>query len=289
MNLFKASRDDKIDLAARLGNISPTVSEPAKAKPGQPGATQPAPSLQIPNQSANSQLTSNPPVTISPEPVELLRLLRHPQSGQLIVEIAGQRFAKLADITDKEMGQYILKLAGHLLAFTTGMIVTEAGVKALPAPKVGETPQPLITPTPVSQLPDPLTGRPRSQPAPKAPAYVPQPAPELEAEFLNSLKAKPAVPEAQPPRRGLFGRSKPAQNEPLVPALNLAGQINDIAHKLLARSPLAATTKLEITSDFSGGIRINVNGHYYASPDEIPHPEVQELIKESIRQWEKSL
>ena len=73
----------------------------------------------------------------------MLRLLRDPQSGQLIVEIAGQRYTKLAEITDKEIGQYILKLVAHLLAFTNGMIATEAGLKSVPAPKVGETPMPL--------------------------------------------------------------------------------------------------------------------------------------------------
>jgi hypothetical protein len=217
--------------------------------------------------------------------VELLRLWRDPRSGQLIVEIAGRRYTKLAEISDKKIGEYILKLAAHLLAFTNGMIATEAGVKSLPAPKVGETPLPPVAPKPVSQPSDPFTG------VSSPPGSAPRPSPEVEAAFLASLSqpAKPSTPEPQPQRRGLFGRAKPAaQEEPLLPVLNLAEQINTIAQARLRMSPLAATTQLEITSDPGGGIRIDFNGHFYASPDDIPDPEVKALIKDSIQQWEKS-
>jgi hypothetical protein len=53
-------------------------------------------------------------------------------------------------------------------------------------------------------------------------------------------------------------------------------------------SPLAATTNIEILSDLSGGIRIKVNGQIYAGPDDIVDPDVKALIKESIKQWERS-
>ena len=74
----------------------------------------------------------------------------------------------------------------------------------------------------------------------------------------------------------------------MLPPLNLAGQINEIAQARLRYSPLAGATKLEITSDPGGGILINVNGMIYHGPDEIPQPEVKELIRASIKEWEKS-
>ena len=73
-----------------------------------------------------------------------------------------------------------------------------------------------------------------------------------------------------------------------MPGLNLAEEINKIVQARLIVSPLAATTKIEITSDLGGGIRIKVNGIPYASPDEVPDTEVRELIKASIKQWERS-
>jgi hypothetical protein len=122
------------------------------------------------------------------------------------------------------------------------------------------------------------------------PSFTPQPASPAEAAMLASIRAQSAAPQpASPPqRRGLFGRPKPAPAEPLLPELNLAAQINDIVQARLRYSPLAATTQLQITSDPGGGILINVNGAIYRGPEDIPHPEVKELIKASIKEWEKS-
>jgi|GEM_PF-1736400 len=273
INPSKSSHENRTGLSARLGQ----QTRPA-ALPSLPAVSQPSP------------VPANPPVTrvnppISPaEPVELLRLLRDPQTGQLMVEIAGRRYTKLAEIADKKVGHYILTLAAHLLAFTNGMVATEAGLKALPAPKVGAVPMPLATPGPVSP---PAVAS--SQPTPPPPNVVPSAPLEVEAAFLASLRAQPTKPEPpQPQRRGLFNRAKPATEETLLPTLNLAEQINTIAQTRLRYSPLAATTKLEITSDPGGGILINVNGAFYRGPDDIPQPEVKELIKASIQEWEKS-
>ncbi|MEW5960253.1 MAG: hypothetical protein AB1801_21215 [Chloroflexota bacterium] len=217
------------------------------------------------------------PAPASPEPAELLRLLRHPQTGQLIVEVAGQRYTRLTDVTDKHVGQYILKLVTHLLAFTNGMIDTEAGVRTIYSPTVGQTPPPLGTfppPTAPGPAPGPLPASPAAQ---SSPATSPPPA---------ALRPSPPLaPPETPPSRGLLGRSSPST---LLPSLNLANEINKIAQARLLASPLAATTDLEITSDPGGGIRIKVNGVIYASPDDIPNPEVRELIKASIKQWERS-
>jgi hypothetical protein len=211
-----------------------------------------------------------------------MRLLRDSESGRLIVEIAGQRYTRLADIADKKVGQYILQLVGQLLAFTNGMYTAEAGIKSTPAPKASNVPLPLAAPD-SSSLPAALTPT-----TPVAPQPVPPPAPKIETAYPVSSPALAFTPEPEPAqRRGLFGRSKPAK-EPITAPLNLAEQINQIAQTNLSHSPLAATTKLEIQSDPAGGIQIKVNGQVYHSPDDIPDPEVRTLIKDSIKQWEKS-
>jgi hypothetical protein len=232
----------------------------------------------------------------SAEPQELLRLLRHPKSGQLLVEVGGQRYEKLADITDKQVGQYILSLVAHLLAFTNGMIATGAGLKSVYTPKMGQTPEPMARPTPVSQLPDPLayppqpdSAPPQSKPEQKEPEpIIPKPSPEAEAAFQAALRATVTKSEPPPKPRGFFGRSNKPEEEPLLPQLNLAEEIHKIVQARLLVSPLASTTELEISSDQAGGIRIKVNDAYYASPDDIPDPEIKELIKVSIKQWERS-
>jgi len=258
---------EAVNLSARLDNLS--LAEPVPTS--EPVNPSPAP----------------------PEPAELLRLLRHPETGQLIVEVAGQRYMKLTEVADKNVGQYILKLAAHLLAFTNGVIGTESGVKTVFNPRVGKTPPPLTS----TSLP-PVSPQPESEPPPASPSkttqagsVVPRPSPEAEAAFLESLRSQPFQPEP-PPARGLFGRSTPAPpssaSSSSLPGLNLADEINKIAQARLIASPLAGSTDLEITSDPGGGIRIKVNGAIYASPNDVPQAEVRELIKAAIKQWERS-
>jgi hypothetical protein len=248
--------------------------------------TEPTPAIKetaIPLAARLDQLSSPAPTRQSPEPAELLRLLRHPRTGQLIVEVAGQRYNKLTDVTDKQVGQYILQLVSQLLAFTNGVIGTDAGVKAVYNPKVGKTPPPLVSPQPAT------APAPAAPPQAAQPDSVPKPSPEAESAFLSSLQSRPLPPEP-PSSRGLFGRPSPTplSSPSILPGLNLADEINKIAQARLIASPLAAHTDLEITSDLAGGIRIKVNGVIYGSPDEIPSVEVRELIKASIKQWERS-
>jgi hypothetical protein len=229
------------------------------------------------------------------QPVELLRLLRDPQSGHLIVDVGGQRYHKLAEVTDKKIGQFLLKVASQFLAFTNGMIISDSGVKTVPVPSVGQAPEPIIVP--LAQLAQHVGPSSAPEPAPAkaaspadAPPLVPPPPPEAEAAFLASLQVKPAKTDSQPSvsRGGLFGRSAPAPAPILLPVLNLAKEINTIVQARLTYSPLAQTSRVEVISAMDGGIRINVNGTFYETPDEITDPEVKTLIKESIKQWERS-
>jgi hypothetical protein len=251
----KSSDREAVDLARKPENVSSDTSQPVQ----------------------------------SSEPVELLRLLRDPRSGQLIVEIAGQRYTKLAHITEKKIGQYILELTAHLLAFTNGVIVTDAGMKSVYTPKVGKAPMPVIAPPPISQSPVTTASTLSSTPEKRQPDMpVPPPPAEVEAAFLASLRSSASQPEPQQSKkRGFFGRT-PTQSAPSSPALNLAEEINEIVQARLRSSPLATTTRLDITSEPGGGIRIEVNGQFYASPDDIPDPAIKDLIKASIKEWERS-
>jgi hypothetical protein len=273
-----------VDLAARLGGQS---DQPAPKESQQ---------LTVAEGSMPAEQTTSVAQSSSEKDAdELLRFLRHPQTKQLIVEVAGQRYGKLTDITDREVGQYILELAAHFLAFTNGVVATGAGVKSVYLPKVEQVPEPLVK-TPVTNLSDPDDLEPsetNAQETPEPDPLVPPPPPEAEAAFLASLQDAQLTPQPTAPPvkkgRGFLGLSR-SSNEPppAVPHFNLAGEINQIVQTRLMASPLAATTNIEILSDLSGGIRIKVNGEKYASPDDVPDPDVKALIKESIKQWERS-
>lgn len=244
---MNAENDQKLDLAARLQNfVSPPVDDPPT----------------LPNQH------------------EMLRLLRDPQSGQLIIEVGDKQYFKLADVSDKQVGQYILELTAHLLAFTNGMVVTQNGIKSLPVPQIGDLPKPVpnnrATP---SQPPLPQTVE-VSTPPPTAASK------DVEETLLSSLRAN--LSEAEKPQKsGFFRIPRPVSQPSNLPALNLADEINDIVQDRLRSSSLEQDNQITISSDPAGGIRINVNNHYYSSPDEISDPAIRDLIKSSIKEWER--
>lgn len=229
---------------------------------------------------------SNP----KPEYEELLRLLRHPETGQLVVEVAGRRYTRLTDVTDKKVGQYVLKLAAHLLAFTNGMVATDAGVKPVYHPKVGETPRPIPAPVSAPASPGAASAAPAAREVRAAEAYSPGVAPARpnpKPSLLTSHQAPAAaVEEEKVQRRGIFGFARPTTTGPRLPMLNLAGQINDIVQARLLNSPLAASHRVEIRDDPGGGIQISVNDVSYSSPDDIPDSSIKELIKGAIKEWE---
>jgi len=276
-NQVSTSIEDKLNLGLLGKSIEPEIamentSKPADQKP-----------VDLAARLGPSPIDSTPPRQAT-EPVELLRLLRDPQSGQFIVEVAGQHYAKLASVTDKKVGQYILKLTAHLLAFTNGVIITGAGMKSIHYPKdLKEVPMPLgpsRTSAPQPPAP-PQKMKPDRAERPPSPKPLPQPEPPS----LGSLQLPPTPP---PQPSGLLGRvAQPPPPPASLPGLNLAEEINDIVQARLRYSPLAANTQVEITSDYHGGIRIEVNNQFYSSPDEVPDPDVKELIKASIKEWER--
>jgi len=96
-------------------------------------------------------------------------------------------------------------------------------------------------------------------------------------------------PEPTSRKGGLFRRvPKPPPSETTIPALNLAEEMNNIVQARLRYSPLAEGNRIEVMGDYTGGIRIRVNDDYFKTPEEIPDPEVKELIQASIKEWERS-
>ncbi len=248
--------EEKLDISilSRFKSTPPIQPEPVVT--AKPEIIAP-PQISLPPKEIKSTPMQTPKIDLvaPPEPAQLtdlLHLWRDP-TGQLVVEIAGQRYTKLTEVTDKHIGQYILRLVAHLLAFTNGVIVTEAGLKSVYVPKIGEVPLPPFSAATVTKT--------AQMAIPPTPRLIAIPVP---IETVDPVTA------------------------PALSGFNLADQINKFVQAHLALSPLAATTKIKIFSTFKGGIQIEVNGERYSSPDEVPQPAVKNLIKTAIQEWEKS-
>jgi hypothetical protein len=221
---------------------------------------------------------ASPLSSLAEEPDELLRFLHDPNTGQFVVEVGDQRYTKLTEVPDRKVGQYLLELAAHFLHFTNGVVVTEAGMKNVGLPKVGVTPKPMALATRRrAQATMPTSGNPFNSPA----------SDDAERALLESLQSKLQA-GSQRSRSGLFNLGVVAQPEATVSPLNLANQINEIVQARLRYVPLSRRPEVSISSSLSGGIRIKVDNKYYNTPDEVPDLEVRQLIKDSIKEWERS-
>jgi hypothetical protein len=108
--------------------------------------------------------------------------------------------------------------------------------------------------------------------------------------FLRQLMSQ--IPSGSPTieRPSLMGgirRMRKKASDDSLPVLNLADEINRIFQGKLLTSAISGTdAKVEQNAD--GGVRIRVGMAYYSSPDEVPDPQLRNLLKLAIAEWERS-
>jgi len=230
------------------------------------------------------------------EPDEMLRLMGNSEENQFCVHVAESCYTQLADVHDRLTGQFILEGITRLLQFSNGLLATNHGIGVVPVPS--------LSPFVHSQLPPRTPSAPTLEVGPASsggssmdfPASAPAPAPAAsdslseEERFLQQLMSQ-VPPTVQPIERpsligGLRRMRKKSSLEPL-PLLNLADEINRIFQDKLQTSGLRGTdAKVEARAD--GGVRIRVGLVYYNSPDEVPDPQLRQMLKLSVAEWEES-
>ncbi len=213
--------------------------------------------------------------------IEIMRILRLPPLGKLVVEINEHRYETAAEIADPKLRQRILAAIGELVVLAGGyQNLVDVGVA--PALK-NDAPAP-----------------------PAAPAEAEEVSPEMarkQAEFLAQLEAQRDQLVGKPPKGGfrLFNRPEPVTNaEPLVaftpagdvkpiaePAKpqSIAEQIDAILQKHLATDPKMAGRSVRLRQNATGGLRIEVDGKHYEKPTDIPDKDVQLMIKIAVKEW----
>lgn len=89
------------------------------------------------------------------------------------------------------------------------------------------------------------------------------------------------------------GRSsflKPGESPAVAPAvsgMNLADEIGAIVDEMMANTPALQNHAVDLVNAQTEGINFVVDGVIYHSVEEIPQPEIQELIRKATREWER--
>lgn len=190
--------------------------------------------------------------------VEVMRVLRVPPLGKLVVEYRGKRYTNIAEVSEENVKRFLLTAVGELMAFGGGYqnLVDEG-------------------------LAPPVT----SGGGPSESESIS----EQQARFLASLEASRDAVKAErkrPPSVALPGipRVSPTPSQ----SLNPVEQIDAILQRYVAADPELTARSIHLKQHPAGGLAIEVDGRAYQRPREIEDERIQVLIKKAIKEWESS-
>ena len=200
--------------------------------------------------------------------LEIMRVLRKPPMGKLVVGIGEQHYALLDEIKDPKARQRILAAVGELVSFAGGYQALEDAGLAPPSRALGSQ-------------------RPAGDEDELTPA---------QAQFLESLKATPVeteAPASQSRMRTIMDRRAAPTTEVKVEEVptepqSIAEQIDAILQELLLHDPEMSQRNIRLETAAGGGLQILVDSETYQRPGQIPDTKVQELIKVALKKWESN-
>lgn len=204
--------------------------------------------------------------------MEMMRILRVPPMGKMVVEIQKHRFESLAELGNDEKAIRIINTAiGELVSFAGGyQALVDAGV----APALAPPPEPVkeeVT----------LTAQ--------------------QAEFLAQLEAEQAAlrnPELDETAVSTGSRqavssptptpSPEPEAAPAVSTKSVVEQIDDVLQELVGEAEEFNGRSLHIVQNPAGGVSIDVDGKRYPNPNAVEDPIAQALVTKAIKQWENA-
>ena len=212
---------------------------------------------------------------------EIMRVLRDEDTGDIIVEVEGNRYRRLTEIQDGRIGNQILETIADLIKFTGGIVRGQWAVaSATPVVPTREMP------------PQPQVIEPASSPR----AVATEPPGSDEEAFLQRLRegdlqvSKTPPQEAQPSIMGYFTRRRKPQAtaEGIRARGTFIDEIEAILQRMISTAPAALGQEVHVGTGPEGGLQIQVGTQYFSSADEVPDPTIRDLIKAAVKEWERS-
>lgn len=199
--------------------------------------------------------------------IEVMRVLRVPPMGKLVVSFNGQRYESITELSEANVRQLMQAAIGELITFAGGyQNLVDAGV----AP-------PLTQPSSARSA----SSASASEENAEAERFVNRMQEERDA--LKSTGPKPS------PSLLTNLRRRPASNEASAnKMLSLVEQVDAILQRHLLTDPELAERKIHLVQDVKGGLTIEVDGHRYERPRDIDNPKIQAMIKRALKEWEAS-
>ncbi len=187
--------------------------------------------------------------------VEILRVLRDPLDGQLVVQVLGKSAGTAGEMDARQRAQ-VRRAIGELVRW---MDMPEEAAGAGEDATAGRVPDEVDQETTeAAEIPEQPAG----------------------GYFADSLPERVELKDVLPFRR----KNIPKLKEAPPPPLSIVEQIDEILQEKLAQSPLAGT-RVWLSEEQGGGLKIHVGDHEYLSIDDVAEAYVRQLIKSAVREW----
>jgi hypothetical protein len=190
---------------------------------------------------------------------EVMRVLRDPDSGRVLVEVEGRRYEHIREIEEAQAGRRVLWAIADLIRFTGGMATNARAVRSASEGMAWEErASGAAWPAQASALSDAGMGEASS-------ANLGQSVREFFRRGLNPPPTGDSAPEP-----GWFIDQIEAILQARVQALD---------------APLPY--EVHVSSGPEQRLQIRVGQEVYGSVDEIPDPQAQALIRAAVEEWER--
>jgi hypothetical protein len=229
--------------------LADAPAEPVAAS--RPVTQAPGPARTMPSASPAAVSPGREPA-LEPGDALLMQVLRD-REGFLVVAVEGQRYRRLFEIRDGEVGRWVMEIINRLVAFSKGQKSRVAPPPSLP-----------VTLPPADEVIEE-----RSQ------ALFEQLQPQAEDAPRKARISMDPVP---------FRRRSEAGQSTIT--LNLAGEIDQLLQIRVRALPEFSGRYVHVANAPDGGLRFDVDGGRYGAIDEIPDQQVQALIRAAIAEWE---
>ena len=218
-----------------------------------------------------------------------MRVIRDQQTGRVLVEVAGKQYASIREISDAQVGRRVLWAISDLVRFTGGMATNPQAMRSVAKEEPARQPEPEPVAAPTAPQAAPVSvsalARPAASEQPQA-----QPTPPPRPVRATSAPLAPETPRERYSLLGYFrqGFTRESKLEPVVSTSSFIDEIEAILQARIQQLAAPLPSDVHVLAGGDGALQIEVGLDVYGSPDEVPDPQIRQLIKDAVAEWEKS-
>jgi len=208
------------------------------------------------------------PAEMPAHPGEVMRVIRDDKTGRILVQVEGEKYTHIREIQDAQVGRRVLWAIADLIRFTGGMAANPRAVRSI-----------------ARSIPEQAETHPGSSDTPD------RPTPPADQPTITRLSATPPLQPPERPQRysmvDFFRRG--FQTQPITSApspLSFIDEIEAILQQRISQLPAPLSQTVHVRTSSEGRLQIEVGLSVYSSPDEVPDPQIRDLIKASVAEWE---